>query len=68
MKTHKRGLGRGLEVLLADPSDTRKLNPTSEAGQANGLDTEEYRALMDEAVKLRLLLDELTGLLGNRGN
>jgi len=64
MKAHKRGLGRGLEVLLADPAQAHNPNPTTEAAQADGLDPEAYRALMDDAVNLKILLDELAGLLG----
>ncbi len=67
MKAQKRGLGRGLEVLLAEPSETQKLSPTSGAARANGLDREAYLALMDEAVNLKILLDELAGLLGKNG-
>lgn len=70
MRAHKRGLGRGLEVLLADHDQdgTLQSNPPSNINRTNGLDKEQQRLLMDEAVNLKNLLDELLDLLNNKEN
>ncbi len=59
MKTPKRSLGRGLEVLLA-PADSQPPALTPDAG----LTGEQLRLLLAEAREVQALLDELTDRLG----
>jgi len=72
MRAHKRGLGRGLEVLLADTPHTGTAAPRAASHDSNaqadslaqaGLRTQ-HQLLMQEAEDLKNLLDELTDLLG----